>query len=451
MLMRSISGIRGLIGEDWTPDVLSHYTKVFLELMGAKSILVGRDSRESGYAFEQIISSTCQWLGVECQMLGIVTTPTLEYLTAISHADAGIMISASHNPLQWNALKLVDQEGRFIGPELVARYLELLDAEDQKPWPPAPWNIKPSSDEDLTYQRHINGIFNQELINVPQLKAKKFRVAIDPVNGAGGESMRAMLEQLNCEVFSVHEEPTGNFGRAPEPTNDALQDLCELVIKEKCDLGFALDPDGDRCSLVDENGQPMGEEQTLPLCADYVLAHEPGPVVCNLSTSAALSFIAAKYGQKCHYAAVGERNVSLVLTAINAIIGGEGNGGVMLTSLQPCRDGMIAAALTLMWMTWQNKHISGFSLHHPLPTMLKSKYQFPPEKLKVAFDAFKSKWLEAEWNEVDGLRGDFADKSWCHLRASNTEPIVRLTAESVDSQRAQILMNELKEILAECI
>lgn len=451
MLMRSISGIRGLIGEDWTPEVLSRYTKVFLELMEAKSIIIARDSRESGLAFEQIICATCQWMGVKYATMGIVSTPTLEFAAGAGDYDAGIMISASHNPLQWNALKLVDHEGRFIGPETVARYLELLDAPDQKPWPAAPWHLDASAVQTETYESHLDAILAHDLIKVEAIRSKKYKVAIDPVNGAGGESLRDMLEQLGCEVFSVHEEPTGMFGRPPEPTNDALSDLSQLVLDHSCDLGIALDPDGDRCSLVDEKGQPMGEEQTLPLCADYVLAHQPGPVACNLSTSKALEIIARKYEQECSYSPVGERNVSLLLTKINAPIGGEGNGGVMLTDLQPCRDGLIAGALTLMWMTWMDSAVSEFSVEHPLPFMKKSKYEFPTEKLSILFDKFKAKWPDAKWNEEDGLRGDFADLSWCHLRASNTEPIVRLCCEALESTRADELEAELIQICSEAI
>lgn len=451
MLMRSISGIRGLIGEDWTPDVLSKYTKVFLELMEAKSIIIARDSRESGLAFEQIICATCQWMGVKYATMGVVSTPTLEFAAGAGDYDAGIMISASHNPLQWNALKLVDHEGRFIGPQTVAKYLEMIDSEEQTPWPAAPWNLDLSAIQTESFHGHVQAILDHQLIDVPAIQAKAYKVAIDPVNGAGGESLRYMLEQLGCEVHSVHEAPTGLFGRPPEPTNEALKDLGELVKTSACDLGVAFDPDGDRCSLVDEKGAPMGEEQTLPLCADYVLAHQPGPVAANLSTSKALEIIAQKYGQKCHYSPVGERNVSLVLTEINAPIGGEGNGGVMLTDLQPCRDGLIATALTLMWMTWQDKAVSEFSQQHPLPFMKKTKYEFPLEKLNTLFAQFKAHWPNANWNEEDGLRGDFEDLSWCHLRASNTEPIIRLSCEALDDQRAQALQQELIQICEEVV
>lgn len=443
MMMRSISGIRGLVGEDWTPEVLSRYTKVFLELMDAKSIIVARDSRESGFAFEQIICATCQWMGVKYATMGIVTTPTLEYAAGAGDYDAGIMISASHNPLPWNALKLVDREGRFIGPQTVAKFLKRVDAKEQITWPPSPWNISSASVKKETHEGHLKAILTHKLVDVEAIQSKRYRVAIDPVNGAGGKSLRAVLERLGCEVHSVHEEPHGHFGRPPEPTNEALGDLCHLVRKENCHLGIALDPDGDRCSLVDERGEPLGEEQTLPLCADYVLAQDPGPVACNLSTSRALELIAIKYGQKCHYSPVGERNVSLLLSKVKAPIGGEGNGGVMLTDLQPCRDGLIAAVLTLMWMSWQKKAVSAFSLAHPLPAMRKCKYHFPTERLPQLFEDFRAQWPHVSWNNEDGLRGDFEDRSWFHLRASNTEPVIRLCCEALEVNRADELEAQL--------
>ncbi len=444
MLMRSISGLRGIVGEGLTPEALTSHISAFLQVTKAKSIVVGRDARVSGPSIERLVCSICEMAGVDVYPLGLATTPTVELAVVDRNASGGIIITASHNPQEWNALKFLNDKGMFLGPTEVKELLSIADSEDRT-W--KRYDKLGVVHENFNADKaHIDNILGLGLIDAKKIRSKKFKVACDLVNGAASTLMPQLLEELGCEVTVIHDTPNGIFPRGGEPTPENLGDLEKAVKDNGCIVGVAVDPDSDRCALVDENGQAMGEEYTLALALDICLANQKSDVAVNLSTSLLNDTVAQKYGCKVVRTAVGEINVSLKMVADSLKFGGEGNGGVILADSHYGRDAMVSAALALQWLADNDSTPSEFKASLPPYTMVKDKLPVDGLDPEEFIGKVKAKYADCEQNEVDGLRIQL-DNSWIHLRKSNTEPIFRIITESAIEGDAQKLANDVRDLL----
>ena len=443
-LMRSISGIRGIVGDTLTPQVLSSHVKAFLQITKAKRVVIGRDSRPTGEAISQFVAGICRLSGVNVIDVGLSTTPSVEILTTHFKADAGIIITASHNPLEWNALKFLNNKGLFLGPNDVKKLFELAD-QDRFDYPDyrtmGSYEVAPDADGI-----HIQGTLEIPFVDVEAIRKCKFKVAVDAVNGAGSYIVPRLLEQLGCEVVRVHCEPDGTFPRGAEPIPENLGDLRDAVKKNGCALGFAVDPDADRCALVDGLGQSIGEEYTLAIATEEVLSQKKGATCVNLSTSRMNEDVAEKYGCECSRAKVGEINVSLQMIEKGCIIGGEGNGGVILPALHYGRDSLVAAALVLSWMAHHQGGPEKFVAENPAYVMPKKKFELGDKKVADILPKVKQAFADWKSDERDGLwlgKG----KSWVHVRASNTEPVIRVIAEAPTAEEAEALCSKVEGMI----
>jgi len=441
--MRSVSGIRGIVGESLTPDVVVRYVKAFLEVTGARSVVLGRDTRPTGDALEQLVAGICRFAGVDVIHLGVATTPTVEVMVEELKAGGGIILTASHNPIEWNALKFLRSDGTFPGPEEVEKIFALVDADDFS-WPQwsALGKVSQGSDANSVHVRNVTSI---PQVDVEMIRQAGFRVAVDSVNGAGYEVLPMLLRELGCEVVEIHNTPDGKFPRGAEPLPENLKDLSATVVQNQCNLGLALDPDADRCALVDENGIAIGEEYTLPIAVDEWLTVQPGPVTVNLSSSRMTDDVAESHGCEVFRSKVGEINVSLLMKANGSVIGGEGNGGVILPSSHYGRDSVVAAVLVLQWMARRKQHVSDFVKNNPAYTMIKTKHPLSVAPDDSLYDCV-AEGKAGELDRQDGVRIS-RGKSWVHLRASNTEPIMRIIAEAPDQEEAEALIREFSEDL----
>jgi len=432
-LMRSISGIRGIVGKTLTPQTVMSHTKAFLDLIKAKKIVIGRDSRPTGANITEMVCGVCSLCGVEVVDAGLATTPTVELLVEQLKADGGIIITASHNPIEWNALKFLNSKGMFLSPREVKELFEKADEFGKKE------NI--SDGDDM----HIKATLELPYVDAPKIKERKFKVAVDAVNGAGSFALPKLLEALGCEVVKIHCEPNGTFPRGAEPLQENLGDLSKAVKENKCDIGFALDPDADRCAIVDENGEPIGEEYTLAIAAETVLERKVKPISINLSTSRMCEDLAERFGTKCYRTVVGEINVSLDMIEHHCVVGGEGNGGVILPALHYGRDSLVAAALVLDLLSRHNIKVSSWVKSHPYYVMLKKKFEIKNpvseamEKAEKAFAGWKADKRDGLWLGKE--------KSFVHLRASNTEPVIRIIAEAPTASEAETLCRKIEELL----
>ena len=443
-LMRSISGIRGLVGDTLTPQVLQSHVRAFLEITKAKRVVIGRDSRPTGEAIVQFVAGICRLSGVDVIDVGLSTTPTVELLTTHFKADAGIIITASHNPLEWNALKFLNSKGLFLGPNDVKQLFALADA-NQFSYPDyramGKYEVAPDADGV-----HIEGTLKIPYVDVDAIKAKHFKVAVDAVNGAGSFIVPRLLEELGCEVVRVHCNPDGTFPRGAEPIPANLGDLRNAVKENGCAVGFAVDPDADRCALVSGEGKSIGEEYTLAIAVDEVLAKHKGGVCVNLSTSRMNEDVAAKYGCEFSRAKVGEINVSLQMIDKGCIIGGEGNGGVILPALHYGRDSLVAAALVLSWMARHGGGPEKFVAENPAYVMPKKKFDLGDKKVA---DILQKVMVEFDGWKVDERDGLWLgkEKSWVHVRASNTEPVIRVIAEAQTVVEAEALCARVEKLI----
>ncbi len=458
-LIRSISGIRGTIGgkpgEGLSPIDVVRYTAAFGQIMKQQAakdrpkVVVGRDARPSGPMVADLVRGTLVGLGFEVIDLGLATTPTTEMAVAGEKADAGIILTASHNPKQWNALKLLNAKGEFISAELGAEVLRLAEREEFA-FAPVDDLGTVRVDESWT-DKHIAAILALDLVDVQAIRASRFKVAVDAVNSVGGIAVPKLLKALGvAEVVEVNCTPDGQFAHNPEPLPAHLADLSAAVAKEKADLGISVDPDVDRLALVCEDGSFFGEEYTLVACADHVLAHRPGDTVSNLSSSRALDDVAARHGRKRHASAVGEVNVVELMRQVNAPIGGEGNGGVILSELHYGRDALVGIALFLTLLAKKGMKTSALRKSYPDYFISKNKIELSPGMdVQALVDAMQQRHKDQPHSTVDGLRIEFG-KEWVHLRKSNTEPIVRIYAESDSMAKADELarriMAEMNEL-----
>lgn len=459
-LIKSISGIRGTIGgqpgKGLTPiDVVKFtaaYGTLILEENKGKKIVVGRDGRISGTMVRSLVTATLQGLGFEVTDLGLSTTPTVEMAVTMSGAAGGIILTASHNPKEWNALKLLNSAGEFISAEMGAKVLELA-ASEQIAF--AEINKLGTITEDDSYmQRHIDAILAHPLVDAEAVRNKHYKIIVDAVNSTGATFVPALLRALGvAEITVLNEEVSGKFAHNPEPLPENLRELCTEVAKKNADLGIAVDPDVDRLCFVCEDGSPFGEEYTLVAVADYVLSRQKGNTVSNLSSTRALRDVTEKHGGTYYGSAVGEVNVVTKMKEVNAVIGGEGNGGIIDPQLHYGRDALVGIALFLTHLAKSGKGIGALRRTYPDYFISKNKIELDEDvDVKAIFEKIKNKYSKQPINTEDGLKIEF-DTDWVHLRTSNTEPIIRIYSESntetTASNIAKRIMSDIKEMMQE--
>ena len=439
-LMVSVSGIRGRVGAGLTPEVVASYAAAFgawaIAADSSKPVVVGRDSRVSGPMFHRIVVGTLQSVGARVIDLGLTTTPTCQLAVEHHQAGGGLMISASHNPIEWNALKCIGPSGLFLDAAEGAAFRSLVG----QSFPRATWDrLGAVEADDEAPGRHIDAVLALPMIDVERIRARGFRVALDCCRGAGAVIMPTLLERLGCQVAVINLEPDGRFPRPPEPVAENLGELEALVSQTGADVGFAVDPDVDRLAIVDDRGKAIGEDYTLALAARVVLKRRPGTVVTNLSTSRIVDDMAAEAGGRVIRAPVGEVNVAVRMREERAVVGGEGNGGVILPELHLGRDAPLAAALVLQLLSEGEETLSQIVSHYPRYAIVKDKLDRPPVALDAVYDALKSTFDGAQVDTQDGLRLSWPD-SWVHIRPSGTEPIVRVIAEAPSEGAARALV-----------
>ena len=449
-LMVSVSGFRGKVGHPLTPELVTSLAAGFgaflRETQNSKPVFLGRDSRTSGPMLARGAAAGLQSVGCDVVDLGMVPTPTLLLAVEEKGAAGGICVTASHNPGEWNALKFASAEGMFLDAESMGRFQHYLLTLDP---PRASWEEIGSLKSDSgAVDRHLERILTLPFLDVPALKLRGFRVALDCVNGAGGVIMPQLLQALGCQVFGIHTEPHGRFPRDPEPTAENLTGLGEAVRAAGADLGMAVDPDVDRLSLVDGDGVPLGEDLTLALASAVVLRREPGVVVTNFSTSQVVEDVARSFSGSVVRAPVGEINVARRMQKEGAVVGGEGNGGVILPSLHFTRDAPLGAALILQHLLDHGGGLRAAADRWPTYTIKKRKLTFPREALAGAYEALGTDLSPTDRDETDGLRMSWPkDRVWLHVRPSGTEPVVRLIAEGPSEAEVDGLLSRAFEIL----
>lgn len=440
-LMVSVSGVRGRVGEALTPEVVAKFAAGFgawaLQRDPAnRTIVLGRDSRVSGPMFHRAVVAALQSVGARIVDIGIVPTPTIQLMVEHHHAAGGLGITASHNPIEWNALKFIGPSGLFLDKDEGAAMRAVVESD----FPRATWDRIGTLDADEeAIQQHIDAVLALPFLDVDGIRAHRFRVALDCVRGAGGLFMPRLLEALNCRVDAINLEPDGRFPREPEPIAENLGELEALVKRTGAVVGFAVDPDVDRLALVDDTGRAIGEDYTLALAARVVLAHRDGNVVTNLSTSRIVDDVAERAGRRVVRAPVGEVNVAVRMRSECAPIGGEGNGGVILTEMHLGRDAPIGAALILQLLHETGRSLSQIVAEYPRYVIVKDKLKRPDAPLDAVYAALRAAFADAEPDTQDGLRLTWPDR-WVHVRPSGTEPIVRVIAEAPSEAEAEALI-----------
>ncbi len=446
-LMVSVSGIRGRVGDALTPEVVSRYAAAFgawsIAQGRSTQIVVGRDSRVSGPMFHRIVVGTLQLVGCDVIDIGLTTTPGCQLAVEHHHAAGGLMLSASHNPIEWNALKCIGASGLFLEAGEGTAMRALVDAGI----PYASWDKIGTVTEDAdAASRHIEAVLAIPYLDQVKIRARHFKVALDCVRGAGSTIMPELLERLGCEVVGINLEPDGRFPREPEPTAENLKELERLVKESGADIGFAVDPDVDRLALVADGGRAIGEDFTLALAARVVLRHRKGPLVTNLSTSLVVEDAAREAGVEAVRAPVGEVNVAVRMRELQAPIGGEGNGGVILPEVHLGRDAPIGAALLLQLLVEEGRPLSALVDSLPRYVIVKDKLPRPNASLDTVYGALRTAFPDATADTQDGLRLSWPDR-WVHVRPSGTEPIVRVIAEAPDEAGARELVRRSREPL----
>jgi phosphomannomutase len=448
-LMVSVSGVRGRVGEGLTPEVIAHFAAAFgayaLRRGPGKTVVIGRDSRVSGAMFIRAATAGLQSVGCDVVDVGIVPTPTVQLAVEDLKAAGGLAVTASHNPIEWNALKFIGPSGMFLDAEEGKEMRAFTDGEI----PRAAWRDLGQWREDAgAVGRHLERILAIPMVDVELIRSKRFHVALDCVRGAGGNLFPQLLEALGCTVEAINLETDGLFPREPEPVAENLKELEALVQKTGAVVGLATDPDVDRLSLINERGEAIGEDYTLALASTLVLRHRPGAVVTNLSTSRLMDDVAERAGVTLHRAAVGEINVARRMQAESASIGGEGNGGVILPDVHLTRDAPVAAALILQLLAETGQPLSALAGELGRYEIVKEKLPRPGQPLDAVYDALAARFPEADADRQDGLRLSWAErKSWAHLRPSGTEPIVRIICEAPTREEAVGLVETLRAAL----
>lgn len=459
-LIKSISGFRGTIGGKegtaLTPIDVVKFTSAFAQFIKEESnkselkIVIGRDARISGEMVSNLVVGTLMGMGVDVVDTGLSTTPTVEMAVVDQKADGGIILTASHNPTHWNALKLLNSKGEFINAKEGERVLFLADNPDFNF--AEVLNLGSCIKDDSTIDMHIEKVINLPLVDVDAIEKANFRVCFDSVNSTGGIVLPKLLKTLGVkDIVALNEEPTGNFAHNPEPLPENITDICDRVVESKCDVGFIVDPDVDRLAIVCENGRPFGEEYSLVAISDYVLSQTPGNTVSNLSSTRALRDITEKYNQQYFASAVGEVNVVEMMKQKNAIIGGEGNGGIIYPELHYGRDALVGIALFLTLLAKKNIKTSALRDTYPDYSISKNKMELT-ENINVdkILEKIAEKYSSYDVITIDGVKINF-DKEWVHLRKSNTEPIIRIYSESDNITKADHLAKVIIEDITEII
>ena len=445
-LMVSVSGVRGRVGETFTPELVAAYAAGF----GAwargrgpgRAVVVGRDSRVSGPMFHRVVIGALQGAGCDVIDVGLAPTPTVQLAVEHHHAAGGLAITASHNPIEWNALKFIGSSGLFLDADSSTAMRATL--ENGNPY--VGWELLGAlRTDDQAIPRHIEAVLALPFVDAAQIRAKRFRVALDCCHGAGGAILPPLLERLGCVVAAIGTETDGHFPRPPEPVAENLGDLGALVRSHGAAIGLATDPDVDRLALVDETGTAVGEDWTLALAARVVLARTPGPVVTNLSTSRVLDDVAGRAGVQVERAPVGEVNVAVAMQNAGAVVGGEGNGGVILPALHLGRDAPVAVALMLQLLCDAGKPLSQVIAEYPKYAIVKDKLTVGSADLGAVYAGLVAALPDAVSDRQDGLRLAWPDR-WLHVRPSGTEPIVRFIAEAPTNDAAAALVNRAKAL-----
>ncbi len=450
-LIKSISGIRGTIGgktgDNLTPvDAVKFAAAygVWLKEYSKKDdlkVVIGRDARISGEMIQHLVVSTLVGLGIDVIDLDLSTTPTVEIAVPMEKADGGIILTASHNPKQWNALKLLNEKGEFLDASQGARILEIAENEDFVFADVD--DLGSVTKNDAYIDIHVDEVLDLPLIDADTIRKAKFKVVVDGVNSTGGIAIPKLLETLGVEVVKLYCNPNGQFPHNPEPLKEHLGDICELVVKEKADFGIVVDPDVDRLAFISNDGEMFGEEYTLVACADYVLGKTKGNTVSNLSSSRALRDITEKHGGTYEAAAVGEVNVVTKMKGNKAIIGGEGNGGIIYPESHYGRDALVGTALFLMLMAEKGGTVKELRDSYPSYFMSKKKIQLTPElDVDGILKTMADKYAGEQISTIDGVKVDFAE-NWVHLRKSNTEPIIRIYTEAKSQNEADALADRI--------
>ncbi len=457
-LIKSISGIRGTIGgtvgDNLTPIDTVKFAAAYGTWIKAQRskehyrVVVGRDARISGAMVQNLVMNTLIGMGIDVIDLDLSTTPTVEIAVPLEHADGGIILTASHNPKQWNALKLLDQNGEFLNAEHSQRVLDIATAD----------SMEFADVDDLGaitvnqayFDIHIDEVLDLELVNVKAIADGNFKVVVDAVNSTGGIAIPLLLERLGVEAVKIHCEPNGQFPHNPEPLKQHLTDLSEKVVSSHADFGIAVDPDVDRLAFMDEKGMMFGEEYTLVACADYILSQKPGNTVSNLSSTRALRDVTEKHGGTYTASAVGEVNVVNAMKATQAVIGGEGNGGIIYPESHFGRDALVGVALFLSLLAERKMAVSALRASYPSYFMSKKKIDLNPSiDVDAILVAMEAKYAHEQISTIDGVKIDFPTE-WVHLRKSNTEAIIRIYTEapsqSAADQLADKIISEIKAI-----
>lgn len=459
-LIKSISGIRGTIGgkpgDNLTPLDAVKFAAAYGTWLKSEhenkklKVVIGRDARISGAMVQQLVMNTLVGLGIDVINVGLSTTPTVEVAVVMEKANGGIILTASHNPKQWNALKLLNDKGEFLNGEEGAKILEYAENEG--------FNFAEVDDLgeiisiDDYIDRHIEEVLKLKLVDIKAIKNAGFKVVVDAVNSTGGIAIPALLKKFGVEVVELYCEPNGQFPHNPEPLKEHLGDICKLVVEEKADLGIVVDPDVDRLAFIDEKGQMFGEEYTLVACADFVLSKTPGDTVSNLSSSRALRDLTQSHGQKYQASAVGEVNVVQLMKDTNAIIGGEGNGGIIYPEAHYGRDSLVGVALFLTYLAEKKTSVSALKESYPVYFMSKNKIELTPDlDVDAILETVQENHKKEQITTIDGVKIDFSE-NWIHLRKSNTEPIIRIYTEAKSQEEADKLarkmIREIREIVA---
>ncbi|MBM4174586.1 MAG: phosphoglucosamine mutase [Ignavibacteria bacterium] len=445
-LIKSISGIRGIVGDGLSPENLIKFTGAYAEFCNFGKIIVGRDSRITGDFIRNIVIGTLNSLGCDVIDLGICPTPTVEIYVNHEKANGGIIITASHNPIEYNALKLLNSTGMFLSPSEAKKYFQLVDSYELKcnSWD----SIGKTKIVHNSWTLHLENIYALPIIDVDLIRSKKFNVLVDCVNGAGIDVVPKLLTDLGCSVTKYNCDSSGVFPRNPEPIPENLTSTISIAKEGNFDFTVIVDPDVDRLVLLTDQGEPFGEENTIALVADYVLSKSLGDVVINLSTTRSVEDIAKQYKVKVHRTPVGEINVSTKMKEVSAVIGGEGSGGVIYPPLLFGRDALVGIALVLQSLSESNKKLSTIKNEMPQYNIVKDKFKVSSINPNDVLAHFIQTFSNEKMNTSDGVRIDFEDH-WIHIRKSNTEPIVRLIVEAKTENEAKNYMSRYKRLISD--
>ena len=452
-LIKSISGIRGTIGGAVGTNLTPIDTVKFAAAYGTwikqqrtkenYRVVVGRDARISGSMVQNLVMNTLIGLGIDVIDLDLSTTPTVEIAVPLEKADGGIILTASHNPKQWNALKLLDQNGEFLNAEHSQRVLDIAEADAMEFADVDDLGV--ITENQAYVDIHIDEVLDLEFVNVKAISDCKFKVVVDAVNSTGGIAIPLLLERLGVEAVKIHCEPNGQFPHNPEPLKQHLTDLSEKVVSSNADFGIAVDPDVDRLAFMDEKGIMFGEEYTLVACADYILSQRPGNTVSNLSSTRALRDVTERHGGTYTASAVGEVNVVNAMKATQAVIGGEGNGGIIFPESHYGRDALVGVALFLSLLAERKIAVSNLRAGYPSYFMSKKKIDLNPSiDVDAILEAMETKYAHEQISTIDGVKIDFPTE-WVHLRKSNTEPIIRIYTEAPSQEKADVLADKIIE------